>query len=112
MVTGKRGGSIVTMGSMWAGQAVQATPSSAYSMAEAGLHSLTQHLALELANACVRVHAVSPAVVNTPIFEGFLPKEQSATVLQSFIAFHPLGRVGPPEDVAQDLATLLYDKSS
>ena len=39
MVTGKRGGSIVNIGSMWARQAVQATPSSAYSMAKAGLHA-------------------------------------------------------------------------
>ena len=44
------GGAIVNVGSMWAKQAVQATPSSAYSMAKAGLHSLTQHLAMELAS--------------------------------------------------------------
>ncbi len=43
------GGSIVNIGSMWAKQAIKATPSSAYSMAKAGLHSLTQHLAMELA---------------------------------------------------------------
>ena len=112
MVAGKRGGSIVNIGSMWARQAVQATPSSAYSMAKAGLHALTQHLALELANAGVRVNAVSPAVVNTPIFEGFLPKEKVATLLQSFNGFHPIGRVGRPEDVAEIVATLLSDKSS
>jgi short-subunit dehydrogenase len=37
------GGSIVTIGSMWAKQAIKATPSSAYSMAKAGLHAMTQH---------------------------------------------------------------------
>jgi NAD(P)-dependent dehydrogenase (short-subunit alcohol dehydrogenase family) len=41
-----KGGAIVNIGSMWARQSVQATPSSAYSMAKAGLHSLTQHLAM------------------------------------------------------------------
>src|SRR4051812_46350426 len=45
-VTG--GGAIVNVGSMWARQAIQATPSSAYSMAKAGLHAFTQHLAMEL----------------------------------------------------------------
>jgi len=45
MVAGKKGGTIVNIGSVWARQAVQATPSSAYSMARANLHSLTQHLA-------------------------------------------------------------------
>lgn len=49
MVKQGRSGAIVNIGSMWAKQAVQATPSSAYSMAKAGLHSLTQHLAMELA---------------------------------------------------------------
>ncbi len=112
MVAGNRGGSIVNIGSMWARQAVQATPSSAYSMAKAGLHAFTQHLALELAKAGIRVNAVSPAVVNTPIFEGFLPKDQVPSVLQSFDAFHPIGRIGRPEDVAEIVATLLSGKSS
>ncbi|MBL4636918.1 MAG: SDR family oxidoreductase, partial [Kofleriaceae bacterium] len=53
------GGSIVNIGSMWAKQAIKATPSSAYSMAKAGLHSLTQHLAMELADHNIRVNAVS-----------------------------------------------------
>lgn len=48
------GGSIVNIGSMWAKQAIKATPSSAYSMAKAGLHSLTQHLAMELAEHNIR----------------------------------------------------------
>src|SRR5262245_2768454 len=56
------GGSIVNVGSMWAHQAVKATPSSAYSMAKAGIHALTQHLAMELAEAGIRVNAVAPAV--------------------------------------------------
>ncbi len=112
MVAGNRGGSIVNIGSMWARQAVQATPSSAYSMAKAGLHAFTQHLALELAKAGIRVNAVSPAIVNTPIFEGFLPKDQVPSVLQSFDGFHPIGRIGQPEDVAEIVATLLSGKSS
>jgi len=112
MVAGSRGGSIVNIGSMWARQAVQATPSSAYSMAKAGLHALTQHLALELAGADIRVNAVSPAVVNTPIFKGFLPKDQIASVLQGFNGFHPIGRIGKPEDVAEIVAMLLSEKSS
>ena len=47
------GGAIVNVGSMWARQAIKATPSSAYSMAKAGLHALTQHLAMELAGTTV-----------------------------------------------------------
>ena len=105
-------GAIVNVGSMWAKQAVQATPSSAYSMAKAGLHSLTQHLAMELADKNIRVNAVSPAVVETPIYEGFIPKENVHGALQGFNSFHPIGRVGAPKDVAEAIAFLLSDKAA
>ncbi len=112
MVARGRGGSIVNIGSMWARQAVAATPSSAYSMAKAGLHALTQHLAMELAGAKIRVNAVSPAVVETPIYEAFIPKEQVHAALQGFNSFHPIGRIGQPEDVAAVVCFLLSEKAS
>ena len=43
-------GAIVNIGSMWAHQAIGATPSSGYSVAKAGLHALTKNLAIELAD--------------------------------------------------------------
>lgn len=112
MIAAQAKGAIVNVGSMWAKQAVQATPSSAYSMAKAGLHSLTQHLAMELAEHNIRVNAVSPAVVATPIYEGFIPKEQVHAALQGFNNFHPLGRVGTPEEVAQAIAFLLSTQAA
>jgi NAD(P)-dependent dehydrogenase (short-subunit alcohol dehydrogenase family) len=112
MVARGRGGAIVNIGSMWARQAVAATPSSAYSMAKAGLHALTQHLAMELAGAKIRVNAVSPAVVETPIYEAFIPKEQVHAALQGFNSFHPIGRIGQPGDVAAVVCFLLSDKAS
>ncbi|WP_170336360.1 SDR family NAD(P)-dependent oxidoreductase [Ruegeria arenilitoris] len=107
------GGSIVNIGSMWAKQAVRATPSSAYSMAKAGLHSLTQHLALELAPHGIRVNAVSPAVVVTPIYGAFIePEKIEETLTGGFDAFHPIGRVGRPEDVASTITHLLSEDAS
>lgn len=111
LVAGNRPGAIVNVGSMWAKQAIAATPSSAYSMAKAGLHSLTQHLAMELAANHIRVNAVSPAVVQTPIYEGFIPKEEVHQALQGFNGFHPIGRVGTPQDVANSIIFLLSDKA-
>jgi len=108
-----QGGSIVNVGSMWAKQAVKATPSSAYSMQKAGLHSLTQHLAMELADDNIRVNAVSPAVVNTPVYHGvFGGKEEAEKALEGFNAFHPIGRNGTPEDVANSITFLLSDKAA
>ena len=106
------GGSIVNIGSMWAKQAIKATPSSAYSMAKAGLHSLTQHLAMELADRNIRVNAVSPAVVVTPIYGSFREESKIEETLQGFNGFHPIGRVGRPEDIAKTINFLLGDESS
>jgi NAD(P)-dependent dehydrogenase (short-subunit alcohol dehydrogenase family) len=109
----KNGGSIVNVGSMWAKQAVKSTPSSAYSMQKAGLHSLTQHLAMELADYNIRVNAVSPAVVNTPVYHGvFGGKEAAEKALDGFNGFHPIGRNGTPTDVANSILFLLSEKAS
>lgn len=107
------GGSMVNVGSMWAKQAVKATPSSAYSMQKAGLHSLTQHLAMELADHDIRVNAVSPAVVDTPVYHGVFGGEaEAAEALKGFNNFHPIGRNGQPEDIAHVITFLLSDKAS
>jgi NAD(P)-dependent dehydrogenase (short-subunit alcohol dehydrogenase family) len=106
------GGSIVHIGSMWAKQAIKATPSSAYSMAKAGLHALTQHMAMELADKNIRVNAVSPAVVKTPIYESFIDPDEIDETLATFDGFHPIGRIDTPEDVAHAINFLLSDESS
>ena len=106
------GGSIVHIGSMWAKQAIKATPSSTYSMAKAGLHALTQHMAMELADHNIRVNAVSPAVVKTPIYEAFIDSTEIDDALAGFNDFHPIGRIGTPEDVANSILFLLQEDAS
>ena len=112
MVAAGRGGSIVNIGSMWAHQAIGATPSSAYSLAKGGLHALTRNLALELAPHQIRVNTVAPAVVATPIYERFVPKDQLEATLHSFEAFHPLGRTGTVRDLANTITFLLSPATS
>ena len=104
-------GAIVNVGSMWAQQAIGATPSSAYSMAKAGLHALTKNMAIELGGRGIRVNAVSPAVVHAPIYEGFIPKDDVKEVMNSFDSFHPIGRVGAPVDIAESVVFLLSEKT-
>ena len=105
------GGAIVNIGSMWAKQAIKATPSSAYSMAKAGLHAMTQHLAMELADYNIRVNAVAPAVVVTPIYGEFIDPAKIEETLAGFNAFHPIGRVGRVDDVAAAIDFLLSDEA-
>ena len=112
MVAGGQGGSIVNIGSMWANQAIGATPSSAYSVAKGGLHALTRNLALELAPHQIRVNTVAPAVVATPIYERFVPQDQLDATLHSFDGFHPLGRTGTARDMANTITFLLSPATS
>lgn len=105
------GGSIVNIGSMWAKQAIKATPSSAYSMQKAGLHSLTQHLGMELADFNIRVNAVAPAVVETPIYSAFIEPDNFRSTLDSFNDFHPMGRIGQVKDIANTVDFLLSEKA-
>jgi|1186.fasta_scaffold172661_1 NAD(P)-dependent dehydrogenase (short-subunit alcohol dehydrogenase family) len=99
MVERGRGGAIVSVGSMWAIDAIGTTPTSAYSAAQAGRHALTKNLAIELAPHGIRVNTVALAFVETPAYERFMTAEQAREVLDSVNGFHPLGRHGYADDV-------------
>ena len=103
------GGAIVNVGSMWALDAIETTPTSAYSAAQAGRHALTKNLAIELAPERIRVNTVALAFVETPAYERFLSPEEAQAVLDSVDGFHPLGRRGQPEDVVEAILFLAGD---
>lgn len=102
------GGSIVNIGSIWAMQGMAATPSSVPSMAKGGIHSLTRALAIELAPDKIRINAIAPAVVETPLFDGVASEEE----LAGFNAIHPLGRIGQPPDVTSAFLFLADEAQS
>ncbi|WCM24312.1 SDR family oxidoreductase [Paraburkholderia bryophila] len=106
------GGAIVQTGSLWALQAIGATPSAAYSAANAGVHALTRNLAIELASANIRINTVAPAGVETPVYNTFMSDEQVKDTLPSFNAFHPLGRNGQPADIAEAILFLASPRAS
>jgi NAD(P)-dependent dehydrogenase (short-subunit alcohol dehydrogenase family) len=109
MVERGEGGSIVNVGSMWAIDAITATPTSAYSAAQAGRHALTKNLAIELAPHDIRVNTVALAFVETPAYERFMDADAARSVLDSVNAFHPLGRHGQAGDVAEAILFLAGD---
>jgi NAD(P)-dependent dehydrogenase (short-subunit alcohol dehydrogenase family) len=101
-------GAILNTGSMWANHAIAATPCSASSTAKGGVHALTRNLAIEFAPHKIRVNAIAPAVVETPLFDSILSPEQLAT----FNAFHPLGHNGQARDISEAVLFLADDERS
>jgi NAD(P)-dependent dehydrogenase (short-subunit alcohol dehydrogenase family) len=102
------GGAIVNIGSMWATHAIAATPCSGSSTAKGGVHALTRNLAIEFAPNNIRVNAIAPAVVETPLFDALLTPEQ----LASFNTFHPLGQNGQAKDITAAILFLADDAFS
>ncbi len=82
-----------------------------YSAAKAGLDMLTRCLARDLAADGIRVNAICPGVVETPIFETMMPKPAVGRALRQFSRQTPLGRVGQPSDIAR-LALFLASRES
>ena len=91
------GGAVINTGSMWSQHAIAATPCSGSSTAKGAVHALTRNLAIEFAPDNIRVNAIAPAVVETPLFDSLLTSEQ----LASFNDFHPLGRNGQAQDITE-----------
>lgn len=100
------GGAIVNMASILG--SVGFANSSAYVTAKHGLLGLTQNAALEYADKKVRVVAVGPGFIRTPLVEANL----SADALQFLEGKHALGRLGEPEEVAALVAFLASDAAS
>jgi NAD(P)-dependent dehydrogenase (short-subunit alcohol dehydrogenase family) len=67
---------------------------------------------MELADYNIRVNAVSPAVVNTTLYHGVLAEKKQPKALEGFNGFHPIGKIGSADEVANAVVFLLSDKSS
>jgi NAD(P)-dependent dehydrogenase (short-subunit alcohol dehydrogenase family) len=100
------GGVIVNVSSYLAKRAHKATPCSAYAAAKAGVLGLTRALAVELAAHKIRVNAVLPALVNTPMLTELVQPGQIELLLERSSKAHPIGRNGEPEDVARAIVFL------
>lgn len=100
------GGAIVNMASILG--SVGFANSSAYSAAKHGLLGLTRSAAIEYASQGVRVNAVGPAFIATPL----LTKNLSQEMLDGLAGMHPIGRIGEPEEVSALVCFLLSQRAS
>ena len=98
-------GSIINMSSIL-GQV--GTPTLAgYVTAKHGVIGLTQTAAQEYATRGIRINAVGPGYIDTPLLSGF-----SDETKQGLVALHPIGRLGRAEEVAELVIWLSSDKAS
>lgn len=106
MVTNRRPGSIVNLASVAARLPLRG---GAYSVSKAGVWMLTKVLALELAPAGIRVNAIGPGYIETPMTEML---QQDENLKRMVLAQIPMGRLGRAEEIANTALYLCSDESS
>ena len=83
---------------------------SAYAMTKAALRSLTRSLAVEFLPKKIRVNAISPGPIDTPIFaRGGRPEEVVAAIKADFTERNPMKRFGQADEVAKAALFLAFD---
>jgi NAD(P)-dependent dehydrogenase (short-subunit alcohol dehydrogenase family) len=100
-------GSIVLLSSVAAGTGLPSHE--AIAAAKSGIEGLVRAAAASYASRGVRINAVAPGLVDTPLAASLLGNPQARTFSEKL---HPLGRVGTPDEIASALAYLVSSKAS
>ena len=101
------GGAIINMASILGAVGFAGAP--AYAAAKHGVVGLTQTAALEYSAQGVRINAVGPGFIHTPMISAL---EDNKAVNDMLVAAHPIGRLGRAEEVAELVLWLSSDKAS
>jgi NAD(P)-dependent dehydrogenase (short-subunit alcohol dehydrogenase family) len=102
----EKGGSIVNVASILGNAATKFSP--AYVAAKHGVVGLTKAAALEYADKKIRINAVGPGYIKTPL----VTKSLDEAALNALVGLHPIGRLGESEEIAELILWLASSKSS
>ena len=82
----------------------------AYVASKHGVIGLTKTAALEYAEQGIRVNAICPGVIQTPMMDRLTGKKKEA--IEQFTALEPVGRMGQPEEIANAVVWMCSDEAS
>ncbi|MGB9743212.1 MAG: SDR family NAD(P)-dependent oxidoreductase [Minisyncoccales bacterium] len=106
----QKSGSIINIASVAMGQVGVGFPTLAhYSASKGGIVAMTETLAIELAPYNIRVNAIAPGAIDTPMIG---PVKGNQASFEGLIARLPLKRIGKPEEIANVVLFLASDASS
>jgi len=106
----QKSGAIINIASVAMGQQGVGMQNIAhYCASKGGIVAMTEALAVELAPFGIRVNAISPGMIETPMID---PVKQDPKMMEAMLAKVPLGRVGKPEEVSNLVLFLASDASS
>jgi len=100
------GGAIVNIASVLGSVGLPTAP--AYTAAKHAIVGLTKAAAMEYARSGIRINAVGPGWIDTPLLSGHLEE----AMVRRMLMLQPMGRLGKPEEVATLVCFLLSDKAS
>ncbi|MGE0116346.1 MAG: SDR family NAD(P)-dependent oxidoreductase [Dongiaceae bacterium] len=106
----RRRGAIVNIGSMSGVIVNKPQPQSFYNASKAAVHHLTKSLAAEWASRGVRVNAVAPTYIETPLTR--FGMQENKAMYETWLEMTPMHRVGQPEEVASVVLFLASEASS
>jgi NAD(P)-dependent dehydrogenase (short-subunit alcohol dehydrogenase family) len=101
------GGAVVNMASILGAVGFAGSPG--YVAAKHGIVGLTRNAALEYSAQGIRVNAVGPGFIKTPLLRDL---EKDPATMEMLVGLHPIGRLGQPEEVAELVVWLSSDKAS
>ena len=105
------GGAVVNMSSVQGLRGFRGW--AAYAAAKGGINALTAQAAVDLAPLNIRVNAVAPGTIMTPLNEKvFAEAEDADKLIETWTRAHPLGRFGDPEEVARTVTFLASEAAS